>query len=50
VAAAGGCQGFTTVAIGRHVRNGSTGWSCFFQRNVGIANPNTIAAQVYCCN
>jgi len=45
----GGCDGFTSVAVGRTFRSGTNGWQCFYNRIVTIGNPNTIAAQAFCC-
>ncbi len=46
--AAGGCEGFTSTAIGRHLRVGTTGWSCYYRRIAAISNANTLDAQAYC--
>ncbi len=48
VVAGGGCDGFTSVAIGRHWPLGSS-WVCYYNRIVTIGNPNTLAASVLCC-
>jgi hypothetical protein len=45
---AGGCDGYTSVAIGRSEPYGA-GWQCFWNRTMGIGNANDLAAQALCC-
>ncbi len=47
---AGGCDGFTSIAIGRSRRTGNTGWECYLSRTATIGNSNTLAADALCCS
>ncbi len=47
----GGCEGFTSVAIGRSTPNVDfTAWTCAVVRLYPIKNPNKVAAQALCCS
>jgi len=46
----GGCPGNTSIAIGRTVRVGNTGWSCNWRRIQDTGGPTIILhAEAYCC-
>lgn len=44
----GGCDGFTSVAIGRSRRRSSSTWQCYFRRIQTIGPSNLLKAQVAC--
>lgn len=47
---AGGCEGFTSVAVGRTVRTtANNAWQCYYKRITGISVANTLRAQAFCC-